>query len=282
MTPALVALRCRTSEWNGRYSQGVEPLAEMLGTGLDAEARHIGSAPSVSEDRQWQEDLADARGCLLEAGGQVEDALAGKRTPVLAAAMCDVALTTLSAVMRHRPDARVLWLDAHGDFNTPETSASGRLGGMPLAGACGLWDAGLGADPVPAGSVVLAGVRSLDPGERELLEDSEVTVVGASPVETLVAVKNALDGAPVYVHLDPDVLEPASFPQEFGEAGGLAPEKLYDLFEAVSSDCEVVGLEVTSFFAPEDPLERQAALSVLGHVTEPLLGAISKEAHVSN
>ena len=65
---------------------------------------------------------------------------------------------------------------------------------------------------MPAERVVLAGIRDLDPGERELLERSPATVIGASPVETLVAVKNALDGAPIFVHLDLDVLDPEDFP----------------------------------------------------------------------
>ena len=59
---------------------------------------------------------------------------------------------------------------------------------------------------------MLAGVRDLDDGERELLERSDATVIGASVVETLVAVKNALDGAPVFIHLDLDVLDPEEFP----------------------------------------------------------------------
>ena len=80
---------------------------------------------------------------------------------------------------------------------------------MCLAGACGEWDAGLG-DTIPAGRVVLAGVRDLDDGERELLERSAATVIGASAVETLVAVKNAVDGGPVFIHLDLDVLDPRS------------------------------------------------------------------------
>ena len=92
----------------------------------------------------------------------------------------------------HRPDAMVLWLDAHGDYNTPGTSGSGYLGGMCLAAATGEWDAGLG-DAVPAERVVLAGIRDLDAGERLLLEQSPATVIGASTVETLVAAKNALD-----------------------------------------------------------------------------------------
>src|SRR5204863_1585564 len=98
--------------------------------------------------------------------------LAGGSFPLLSAGNCSVALTTLAAVRRHRPDARVLWLDAHGDFNTPETTKSGFLGGMPLAGAVGEWDAGLGAEPFPPEQVVMAGVHDLDPRERELLERS--------------------------------------------------------------------------------------------------------------
>ena len=51
-------------------------------------------------------------------------------------------MTTFQAVVRHAPDVHVLWLDAHGDFNTPETTPSGFLGGMCLAAACGRWDSG--------------------------------------------------------------------------------------------------------------------------------------------
>ena len=137
---------------------------------------------------------------------------------MIAAADCSIAVTTLPAALRHRPDAMVLWLDAHGDYNTPDTSGSGYLGGMCLAGACGEWDAGLG-DTIAADRLVLAGVRDLDAGERELLERSAATVIGASVVETLVAVKNALDGAPVFIHLDLDVLDPEEFPAAFPTPG---------------------------------------------------------------
>ncbi len=133
--------------------------------------------------------MRDSRGCLLEAGGQVDDALAAGRLPVLLAGECSIALTTLPTVLRHRPDAVILWLDAHGDFNTPETTLTESLSGMALAGACGHWDAGLIAETVPEDRVVLAGVRDLDEDERRALERSDVTVIGASPIETLVAVK---------------------------------------------------------------------------------------------
>ena len=173
----------------------------------------------------------------------------------------------------------MLWLDAHGDFNTPATTPSGCLGGMCLAGACGVWDAGLGETVLPE-RVVIAGVRDLDPGERTLLERSQATVIGVSVLETTVAVKNALDGAPAYVHLDLDVLDPERFPAQFPAPGGLDPEKLYELLEAVVESSELVGLEITAFEAPEDEGERQAAAATALHVLEPLLDAIPEAAHV--
>jgi arginase family enzyme len=274
---APVALRCRTSDRTGALQRGVDALAPRVAQRLDAEVRAIGS-PGPPRAAGWGDDLRDSRGCLLEAGGQVDDALAADRTPVLLADDCTVALTTVPVVAGRRPDARLLWLDAHGDFNTPATSASGYLSGMSLSGACGLWDAGLASDRMAPERVVLAGVRSLDDAEREQLEGSAVTVIGAS-LETLVATQNALDRAPVYVHLDVDVIDPDHFPAEFPAPGGLAPEKLYDLLEAVAAECELVGLEVTAFFAPEDELERQAAADTAARAIEPLLRAAARDAH---
>ena len=222
------------------------------------EPRTIGR-PEEAQPAGFQDDLRNSRGCLLEAGGQVDDALSGGNVPLLLAGDCSPCMTTLPAALRYRPEARVLWLDAHGDFNAPSTTPSGFLGGMCLGGACGQWDTGL-AEPIPPERVVLAGVRDLDTAERELLERSPVTVIGASAIETLVAVKNALDSAPVYIHLDLDVLDPESFPAQFPAPGGLGPDKLFDLLESVSEDCELVGLEITAFEAPEyEPELREAA-----------------------
>jgi arginase family enzyme len=222
----------------------------------------VGS-PSGPRTSDYDADLAASRGCLLEAGGQVDDALAAGEVPALVAGQCPIALTTLPAVGRHRPDARILWLDAHGDFNTPETSPSAFLGGMALSGACGLWDAGLGQDAVPADRVVLCGVRDLDPAEAEALDRSSATVIGAA-IETLVYLANALDGAPVYVHLDLDVLDPTVMPAEYPADGGLPAEKLYDLLDAVADACEIVGIEITC-------LERPDLAQMVGDTVAPVL-----------
>jgi arginase family enzyme len=253
--------------------RGVDALAPLVAGRLAVESRSIGT-PSTPRDAPWHEDLRDSRGCLLEAGGQVEDALAAARRPVLIAGDCSIALTTLAPLARARPDARVLWLDAHGDFNTPATTTSGYLPGMALAGACGEWRADL-AEAFPPERVVLAGVRDLDAPERERLERSPVTVVGAS-LETLVYTQNALDRAPVYVHLDLDVLDPEHFPAESPAPDGLAPVKLYDLLEAVAAESEIVGLEVAGFHAPADELERRATASTALEVIEPLRDVVGE------
>jgi arginase len=273
MTVSLVALRCRTSDRTPAAIRGVDALAPLIGKRLGREPRQIGT-PGESRESTYEEDLRDSRGCLLEAGGQVDDALAAGSMPILLAGECSVALTTLPTVLRHRPDAVVLWLDAHGDFNTPATTLTKSLSGMSMAGACGQWDPGLIDEVVPEDRIVLAGVRDLDAKEREGLERSDVSVIGASPIETLVAVKNALNGEPVYIHLDLDVIDPAVFPAREPAPGGLAPEKLFDLLEAVVGDSELIGIEVTTFDAPEDEEDCQEACAVVMRVLEPILEAI--------
>jgi arginase len=240
---SLVALRCRTADRFAGAPRGVEILAPLVGNALGVEPRFIGAPGEISETR-YEEDLRDARGCLLEAGGQVEDALSGGNTPVLLAADCD--------------------------YNTPDTTGSGYLGGMCLAAATGEWDAGLG-ETVPAERVVLAGIRDLDAGERELLEKSPATVIGASAVETLVAAKNALDSAPIFVHLDLDVIDPEHFPAAVPAPNGLHPDKLYDLIDSVLEDCELVGMEVTAIELPEDEDASAIATETAMHVLEPFL-----------
>jgi arginase family enzyme len=261
---AVVGLRCRTSDQTPDAARGVEELAPVLARRMGTAARMIGSPPAkLPAATSWDHDLRESRGCLLEAGGQVDDALAAGRSPVLVAPECSVALTTLPAVARHRPDARVLWLDAHADFNTPQTTRSGYLGGMCLAGACGLWDPGLGQETLPLERLVLCGVRDLEQGERDALERAGVPVIGTQ-LETLVHLVNALDDAPVFLHLDLDVLDPSELPARYPVDGGLSCEKLFDLLDAVTEACELVGFEVTC-------LEDAERAEDVAEVLDPLL-----------
>ena len=118
---ALIALRCRTADRFPGAPRGVDILAPLVAETLGVEVRNIGSGAEIA-DSGYEEDLRESRGCLLEAGGQIDDALEAGKTPLLLAADCSIALTTLPAALRRRPEARVLWLDAHGDYNAPGTT----------------------------------------------------------------------------------------------------------------------------------------------------------------
>jgi arginase len=244
MEGAVIALLCRTSDRDARGADGARALATEIAARLGTEARMVGS-PGEGRDSSWDEDLRDSHGCLLEAGGQLEDALGAGRFPVLTASDCSICLTTLPTLARQRPDAWVLWLDAHGDFNSPDTTPSGFLGGMCLAAACGVWQSGLGDGLDPA-RVVMCGVRDVDPGERVLLETR-----GVGLVERPGDLADHLRGLPVYVHLDLDVLDPSVMPARFPAAGGLSDGGLRTLLAEVAAAVELIGLEITAFPAPE-------------------------------
>jgi arginase len=256
---SVAALRCRTSDRTAGGARGAEALA----LALDPQARLVGT-PGEPRIASYADDLRDSRGCLLEAGGQVDDMLTAGRFPVLTASDCSICITTFQAVRRHAPDARVLWLDAHGDFNTPETTPSGFLGGMCLAAACGVWDAGFEPSIDPA-RVVMCGVRDLDPGERVLVETHGVG--NARPSE----VAAVLDGEQVYVHLDMDVLDPSILPSQFPVAHGLSDTGLRTLLADVAERCEVVGLEVTAFEAPADARERAIRTALVASIVAAVL-----------
>ena len=265
LTPAVIALLCRTSDRTEGGARGATALSELLAERTGIAARIIGS-PGEPRDGGWEDDLRDCRGCILEAGGQIEDALTAGRFPVLCASDCTISLTTLPTVARMVPGARVLWLDAHGDFNTPDTTPSGFLGGMCLAGACGRWSTGFDGAFDPT-RVVIVGARDLDPGER-----AELDLAGVTRVERFSDVADAVDGAEVYVHLDLDVLDPDIFPAQFPAAGGLGDNGLQRLLDEVAqASGSIVGLEVTAFEAPEDGEELARLAAIAADAVAPLL-----------
>ena len=240
---SVTALRCRTSDRTPGASRGAEALA----LALDPQARLVGTFGDA-RIANWDDDLRDSHGCILEAGGQVEDMLAAGAFPVLTSSDCTICMTTFQAVTRHEPDARVLWLDAHGDYNTPDTTPSGFLGGMCLAASCGVWDAGFEPSIDPA-RVLTCGVRDLDAGERVLVDTTGVKNVRPSEVASRLA------GQKVYVHLDLDVLDPGILPSQFAVPGGLSDTGLRTLLAEVKRECELIGLEVTAFEYPDGNVE---------------------------
>jgi arginase family enzyme len=261
---SVIGLLCRTADRTPAGARGVQTLAPLLAEQTGAEHRFIGS-PGEPREANWDDDLRDSRGCLLEAGGQVDDALVAGRFPVLVAGDCSISLTTLPTVARLNPESYVLWLDAHGDFNTPDTTPSGFLGGMCLAAACGRWDAGLTTDVVDPAQVVMCGARDLDEGERTLLEQAGVRNVRPSQLADM------LDGEDVYVHLDLDVLDPTVLPSQFPADGGLSDGGLRTLLGEVAGVAKLLGVEITAFEAPEDDAEARGMAEIIAAIVQPLM-----------
>jgi arginase len=240
----VTCLRGRTSDRTDGGGAGAQALAERLGGSV------VGSA-EPGRPRDWSEDLPAARPVLEAAAAEVSAALDQAEVPLLTASDCSICIATLPTVARRVPGMRFLWIDAHGDFNTPDTTPSGFLGGMCLAAACGRWDAGW-PDTIDPASVSFLGVRDLDPGER--VEVERAGVGSGVPDEGL-----------VYVHLDLDGLDPSAMPVQFPVPGGLSADEVRDALAALVRDNRLVGLEVTAFEHPEH-------LELVLEILEPVTG----------
>ena len=139
-----------------------------------------------------------------------EAAVRGGHRPISVAGDCCASIPVLAGLRRAGVEPVLVWIDAHADFNTPETSPSGFLGGMPLAmivgrGPLGLCDS-VGLRPLPEDRVWLIDGRDLDPLERVAVDGSALRRTGMAGLATL-----RLD-APVHLHLDIDVIDAAEAP----------------------------------------------------------------------
>jgi len=190
---------------------------------------------------------------------QVRMAIAGGEFPLVLSGNCNTAVGMIAGLGAE--DLGVVWFDAHADFNTPETTATGFTDGMGLAIAVGhCWTEMAGGvpgfTPVAEENVVLAGARAVEPSEEERLAASDVAVVGADRIgrEGLRALEAALDGlegrvGKVYVHLDLDVLDPATVGKanQFAPEGGLSAEDLETALGMVRECFSVAAAGIASY-----------------------------------
>jgi arginase len=156
--------------------------------------------------------------------GLVAEAAGRSALPLVLGGDHSVALGSLVGMAKVRGTGGVVWVDAHGDVNTPATSPSGNVHGMVLAAALGLAGDAFRRDgwPLPAvdpGKLALVGVRSLDEGERELLHRIDAMVFTMSEVDRMgiepcmrEALAHASGAGFLHVSLDMDVVDPEHAP----------------------------------------------------------------------
>ena len=259
----------------------------LLDNGLRAAVRHEGWRPSVTNVRHGIEPTAEvATAFELHAlvSDQVRHTIAEGGFPLVLSGNCNTA--AIGAIAGAGPEGLgIVWFDAHGEFNTPETTTTGFIDGMGLAIAVGrCWKAmakGVpGFAPVPEENVVMAWVRELDGAEQERLDASEVAVVGASLIEkqSLQALGVALDDLSarvgrVYVHVDLDVLdaEKVGKANEFAAEGGPNDEELQAALGMVWERFEVAAAGMASYNPAFDANGRvlRAAIASASSLTNP-------------
>jgi arginase len=169
----------------------------------------------------------------------------------------------------------VVWLDCHGDFNTPETTETGYFDGYGLAMVVGdCWQTMCatvhGFIPLPEERVLLAGVRDLEVGERERLERSAIHRVEVPEVARLADQLANLQAERISLHVDLDVLDPAhGRANQYAVAPGVTPDDLVDAVSAVVRDRELAALTLSAYDPSydEDRRVRDAAMAVLHALT---------------
>jgi arginase len=168
---------------------------------------------------------------------------------------CCAAVGAVAGLGRLGIEPTVVWIDGHGDFNTPETTISGYLGGMVLSFLTGRGDPGvidrLGFHPVPDERIVLVDARDLDPAEEKLLHRSGVRRVALSEIEA--AVRVGRGGEPIFLHVDVDVLDPSELPGLlFPAAGGTDVDQVVEAVRAVVSTGRLAAASVACTWHPAE------------------------------
>ncbi|MEV0381540.1 GNAT family N-acetyltransferase [Nonomuraea sp. NPDC050643] len=220
-------------QWRGSSS----PTAPRL---VEGAARLAAMIPGAEHVR------VETGGTLAETADRVRRALPPDGFVVTVGGDCGVELEPVTAALRRHGDRlNLVWFDAHGDMNSPETSPSGAFHGMILRTLQGEGPADLVRSPaLRPDQIALAGTRALDPAEADYIRRA-----GIGDLSTVD------EDAVLYVHVDLDVLDGITS-VGYPEPGGLSPERLTEAVAALAARHEIIGLGITEY-APCDPRDEE-------------------------
>lgn len=173
------------------------------------------------------------------------DIVSRGQAPLLWAGDCMAPIAIVAALQENNISPTIVWFDAHGDFNTPETSWTGYLAGMGLSMLAGLGDQSLledvGGEGVREEDIVLVDARHLDQKEAVLIADSQISHV---EIDSLEFVLGKFSG-PIYLHIDVDVINPKEMPAMLYEApGGPSKAKVLDAASKIASTKNLCAMSV--------------------------------------
>jgi arginase len=254
----------------------------LLDNGLGASLRPDGRGVSITTVRHKREPPAEVATAFELQGlvsRQVRAALDEGQLPLVLSGNCNTA--AIGSLAGAGPeDLGIVWFDAHGEFNTPETTTTGFIDGMGLAIAVGhCWKemvkGVLGFSPIPEENVVMAWVRAVDVAEQERFDASGVTVVGPdAESQGLRALADALDGlrsrvGRVYVHLDLDVLDAVKVGKanEFATSEGMEVGQLEAALGMVHERFAIAAAGIASYDPSFDSDGRVLHAATAGAIT---------------
>jgi arginase len=231
---------------------------------------------SVERNGPFRDTASSAASVNQELAGRVRSAVEAARLPIVLSGSCNAALGVLAGFDHSRCGA--VWLDAHADFNTPETTASGFFAGMSMAiitGHCyhNYWAQIGDATPLAEDLIVMFGVRDFSPdAERERLEKSAIAVVQWRHGRPQSDVLRPLDDLAqrvdeVYLHVDFDGFAPEVAPGVFDEPspGGLSLEDAESVIRASAERFRIRAATLATYTPARDEGEKtlQVALRIL-------------------
>lgn len=202
------------------------------------------------------------------------DAVGQGAIPVFLGGDHSIAIGSIGGVT-HQAPVGVIWIDAHGDFNTPQTSTSGNVHGMPLATLLGeghpeLVNVGRPGAKLSPGDVVMIGIRDLDPGERTRLRQSGITVFTMRDIDErgmAAVMKEALKHLGhrdrLHVSLDVDALEPHEAPGVGTPSpGGLTYREAQLVMEIIADTRRLASMDIVEINPILDYRNQTAQIAV--------------------
>ncbi len=218
--------------------------------------------------------------CIIPMGRRVSGAVAtsiqGGRLPVVLGGDHSLSLGSIRGAAKHKK-LGVIWVDAHADFNTNETTPSGNIHGMPLAALCGLGDprlVSLWDEPAPVidpRRVAVLGARDLDPGEKLNLREAGVMVMGMEQIDRygmvraiekcIERISRDVDG--IYLSFDMDSMDPRHAPGVGTPVpGGLTYREAHLVCEIIAETGKLIGMDVVEVNPILDVQNQTAILAV--------------------
>jgi arginase len=204
-------------------------------------------------------------------------------------ANCNGLMGMLAGLQRSGKDWRplkvgLIWIDAHSDINTPETTLSGRLGGMPVAVSTGMCLHRLrikcGLEPaLPTRYVTMVGVRDTDPLEQQIIDRSQIENITVDQIKRLSpAIDLEMERLTtltdvIYIHVDMDILDPKEVPgHEFKVPDGPTSIEMGEALEVIFEYPNVAAFGIASYPVNKDPDKRslRAALNLMEGVAKGL------------